>query len=134
MSNVDTHEEAPQPWVPRVIAGGKGPTDTLNWLADYAVGTTFVSRNRNAKEVDLNLYHVIFKSLPSVVLLKWQLPDGKILDYYVDPLRFSKQFEPGTILGVMVEETNEHNQDRPPDVVHDAPTEGEHRVDGDRYE
>lgn len=116
----------------RVLTGGKGPPDepTDDWLSEYSVGTTFVCRHRNSKNVDLNLYHVIFKSLPGVVLLKWELPDGKLMDYYVDPERFSKQMEAPTILGVInieaakadgEEDGNSDRTDRPRDVVLDAP-------------
>lgn len=120
----------------RVLTGGKGPPeppdDGVNWLAEYVVGTTFVARHRNSKEVDFNLYHVLFKSLPGVVLLKWELPDGKMLDYYVDPQRFSKQFVSPVILGVVQleasqEDTNNGNSnrtDRPPDLVLNAPVPG----------
>lgn len=115
----ETQEDAvnrQRKWHPRVITGGKGPPeppdkDGHNWLADLEAGTTFVARSRNSKEVDLNLYHVIFVSLPDVMLLKWVLPDGKVLDYYVDPARFSKQFENHTVLGVMKQETSEEDED-----------------------
>jgi hypothetical protein len=103
----DTEEEMRETKYPRlrVLTGGKGPPTPPdnpegNWLATYEVGTTFVARSINSKEVDYNLYHVLFKNLPEVVLLKWQLPDGKILDYYVDPARFSRKFENQVILGV----------------------------------
>ncbi len=129
MTNTEELEEQEDtrhvPWVPRVIQGGKGPPEppgeTHNWLAEYDIGTTFVCRHRNSKEVDLNLYHVVFKT-PDVVLLAWRLPDGKMLDVYVDPVRFSNQFEKPTILGkqpVAEEENNDDQCDlrRPPDLV-----------------
>lgn len=121
----------------RVLTGGKGPPeppdDGVNWLAEYVVGTTFVARHRSSKEVDLNLYLVVFKSLPGVILLQWQLPDGKVLDYYVDPERFSKQFVSPTILGIVPmreasEEDTDHGNsnrtDRSPDLVLNAPVPG----------
>lgn len=113
----------------RLLQGGKGPSEPPaghNWLADIEPGTTFVCRSKLSKEVDLNLYHVVFRSLPDVVLLAWRLPDGKMLDYYVDPERFSKQFEKVTILGqqpVAIEEDDDGNSNslRPPDLVlHEA--------------
>src|SRR5207248_5201 len=76
------------------------PATGENWLADLEVGTTFVARDKNSKEVDYNHYFVLFKSLPKVVLLKWILPDGKLLDFYVDPERFSKRFADHEVLGV----------------------------------
>jgi len=119
MTNAETEDDPTikqAKWTPRVITGGKGPPDPpdqegSNWLADLETGTTFVTRSRNSKEVDLNLYHVLFKSLPGVVFLKWQLPDGKLLDYYVDPVRFSKMFEKPIILGVIKEEAAEADGD-----------------------
>lgn len=87
----------------RVLTGGKGPPEgpVDNWLAEFEVGTTFVARHRNSNEVDYNLYYVLYKDLPEVILLKWQLPDGKVLDYYVDPVRFSKLFPEKKILSVI---------------------------------
>lgn len=86
----------------RLLTGGKGPPEgpVDNWLAEYEVGTTFVARHKNSNEVDYNLYYVLYKDLPEVVLLKWQLPDGKVLDYYVDPVRFSKVFPEKKILSI----------------------------------
>lgn len=89
----------------RLLTGGKGPPiepplNGPNWLADQEIGTSFVARHQNSKEVDYNQYFVLFKHLPEVVLLKWILPDGKLLDYYVDPERFSKKFQDYVILGV----------------------------------
>jgi hypothetical protein len=43
----------------------------------------------------------VFKWDDEVVLLKWELPDGKILDYYVNPAKFSKKFEDPYVLGVV---------------------------------
>jgi hypothetical protein len=104
MTEPETHqmEHKLTPWVPRVINGGKEPPETEgdNWLAGLSVGTTFVARHQNSKDVDYNLYYVLFTFLPKLVLLKWQLPDGKILDYYVDPERFSRRFPDYVILGV----------------------------------
>lgn len=115
-------------WTPKVIIGGKGPPEPPadNWLGEFEVGTTFVARHRNSKEVDFNLYYVLFK-LPEVVLLKWILPDGKLLDYHVDPVRFSKMFEKAIVLSVIkpqeaavADEEHERNRtDRPSDVVLD---------------
>lgn len=105
----------------RVLTGGKGPPEgpVDNWLAEYEVGTTFVARSRNSKEVDYNLYYVLYKDLPEVMLLKWQLPDGKVLDYYVDPVRFSKLFPERKILGIQKPE--EHQKDA--EVSEDGSTE-----------
>lgn len=108
----------------RLLTGGKGPPDgpVDNWLAEYEEGTTFVARHRNSNEVDYNLYHVLFKSLPKVVLLKWQLPDGKMLDYYVDPVRFSRLFPEHVILGVVKQVTEGDAKQEPQkevEVQHD---------------
>lgn len=87
----------------RLLTGGKGPPEgpVDNWLAEFEVGTTFVARHKNSNEVDYNLYYVLYKDLPEVMLLKWQLPDGKVLDYYVDPVRFSRLFPEKKILSVI---------------------------------
>lgn len=108
--NEDEFKDTKYPHL-RVASGGKGPPEgpVDNWLADFEVGTTFVARQLNSKEVDYNLYYVLYKDLPEVMLLKWQLPDGKVLDYYVDPVRFSKLFSEKKILGVIKPE--EHQQD-----------------------
>jgi len=91
----------------RVLTGGKGPPEpppVNNWLAELAVGTTFVARERTMKQqLDYNLYHVLFKDLPKVMLLTWKLPDGKLLDCYVDPQRFSNRMELGVVLGIETE-------------------------------
>jgi hypothetical protein len=121
----------------RVLTGGKQPPEppAKDWLSDYEVGTAFVCRHNNSKEVDYNHYYVMFKSLPEVVLLKWILPDDKVLDYYVDPKRFSSQFKDPVILGVHKrEETDEQCDPRGQSdmVLHEAvqrsdqlpPTEG----------
>lgn len=96
----------------RVATGGKGPPDgpVDNYLAEFEVGTTFVARQRNS-EVDYNLYYVLYKDLPEVVLLKWQLPDGKVLDYYVDPVRFSRLFTEKKILSVIKPKQEEPQQE-----------------------
>lgn len=88
----------------RVLTGGKGPSEPPkegNWLAELAEGTTFVARDRNTKDVDNNLYHVLFRALPEIMLLKWELPDGKLLDFYVDPERFSNKFVLRKVLGIV---------------------------------
>lgn len=97
----------------RVATGGKGPPEgpVDNWLAEFEVGTTFVARHRNSNEVDYNLYYVLYKDLPEVMLLKWQLPDGKVLDYYVDPVRFSKLFTEKKILSVIHPKQEEPQQE-----------------------
>ena len=109
-------KEKKRSWTPRVITGGKGPTEPpgegINWLAEYDAGTTFVCRHKNSNEVDLNLYHVVYKHLPEVVLLAWRLPDGKMLDVYVDPERFSKNFEKPTILGIQPVANEEDDDDQ----------------------
>lgn len=87
----------------RILTGGKGPPEPPgeNWLAEYESGTTFVSMRINNRDGDYELFHVSFKSLPDVMLLQWQLPDGKIWDRYVDPEVFSKLFKRGVVLGVI---------------------------------
>lgn len=126
----------------RILTGGKGPPELpeKNWLADLVPGTTFVARDRNSKEVDSNLYHVLFISLPEVVLLKWELPDGKLLDYYVDPERFSKRFELRKILGIIKQEhhqdaegvkdgcNEQRDQGGPSNLVLHASVQGEHQL------
>lgn len=104
----------------RVATGGKSPPEgpVNNWLAELEVRTAFVARHRNSNEVDYNQYYVLFKALPEVVLLKWILPDGKLLDYYVDPVRFSKMFPDYVILGIDKEEAQEE-----PEVRTDGGTE-----------
>lgn len=86
----------------RVATGGKGPPDAPveNWLAQLEVRTSFVARQRSSDEVTYNQYYVLYKDLPEVMLLKWILPDGKLLDYYTDPVRFSKKYQDYKILGV----------------------------------
>lgn len=82
----------------KLLQGGKdGPIH--NWLAELQAGDVFAARARASKEVDWNLYRVVFRSLPELVLLEWKFPDGKCLDYYVDPMRFSKVMELGKVLG-----------------------------------
>lgn len=111
----------------RLLQGGKGPPEPpgedVNWLADFDVGTTFTCRDKRSQEVELNLYSVLFKDR-DVIVLAWKLPDGKVLDYPVDPVRFSKKNEHVTILGltpVAREENDERNSLRPPDLVlHEA--------------
>lgn len=100
----------------RVATGGKSPPEgpVDNWLAKLEVRTTFVARHRNSNDVDYNQYYVLYKDLPEVMLLKWILPDGKLLDYYVDPVRFSKMFSEYKILGVEKEPQQEA------EVTHDS--------------
>lgn len=121
----------------RLLQGGKGPPDDPreghNWLAELDVGTTFTCRDKRSQEVDLNLYHVVFKSGEDVILLAWRLPDGKMLDYYVDPKRFSKKNEHLTILGKQPVSNEEHddeqrNQHRPADVLLHETVQREHQV------
>lgn len=103
----------------RVATGGKNPPEgpTNNWLAELEVRTSFVARHRNNNDVDYNQYYILFKSLPEVVLLKWILPDGKLLDYYVDPVRFSKMFPDYVVLGIdKIQEPQEEAE-----VTHDSP-------------
>jgi len=96
----------------RVLTGGgmppegpRKPTDEFNWLAAQEVGTHFWTRHRASKEVDYNEYFIRFMNLPWAVLLEWRLPDGKILNYPVDPQRFSNMFEPPVVLGVEKQES-----------------------------
>lgn len=147
MQEMDEEEELRVTKYPnfRVATGGKGPPDgpVDNWLAEYEVGTTFVARQRNSKEVDYNLYYVLYKDLPEVVLLKWQLPDGKVLDYYVDPVRFSKLFSEKKILSVIKpkeeprkeaevsEDGNSNRTNRPPDLVLHETVSREHQLPED---
>lgn len=119
----DTKEVGNAPKL-RLLQGGKGPSeppgDSHDWLSELDVGTTFTCRSKQSQEVDLNLYHIQFKN-NDVILLVWRLPDGKMLDYYVDPKRFSKKNEHVTILGTQPvadeEQENERNPDRHSDVV-----------------
>lgn len=94
----------------RVATGGKGPPEepSEDWLSAYEVGTTFVSIKRNNRDGDFELFHLLFK-LPDVVLLKWELCDGKLLDKYVAPAVFSRVFKPGVILGVAKLETSKED-------------------------
>lgn len=122
----------------RVATGGKGPPEepTTNWVAEYEVGTTFCTMKRSSQDCDFELFYVLFKSLPEVMLLKWQLCDGKILDKYVDPVTFSKLFKPGVILGVIkpeaskedTEDGNSNRSDRPRDLVLHEAVPGEHQL------
>lgn len=115
MVNVEDTEKPATPWRPRVITGGKGPSEppSKNWLSEFPEGTVFTCRHKNNQDVDLNLYCVLHKR-EDVVLLSWKLPDGKSLDYYVDPVRFSNKFEHVTVLGdiPMAEEQEENNDSR----------------------
>lgn len=81
----------------KLLQGGKD--DPPDWLADLEAGTVFLARARASKEVDWSLYRVVFRALPEAVFLEWKFPDGKCLDYYVDPRRFSRLMELGKILG-----------------------------------
>lgn len=111
-----------------VATGGKGPpeepADAFNWLAELEAGSVFLARARASKEVDYNLYRVVFRSLPEMVFLEWRFPDGKTLDYYVDPVRFSKMMELGKVLGQPpIEEVQEQQQEVTANVI-----------DGDKYD
>jgi hypothetical protein len=118
MTNAEETEEFKETKYPkfRVLTGGKGPPQepTEDWLSELSVGTTFTCRHTNNKDVDLNLYHVVFKD-KDVILLAWRLPDGKTLDYYVDPKRFSQRFEHVTILGLQPVSNEEENDGRQPE-------------------
>lgn len=118
----------------RLLQGGKGPSEPPsegNWLGEMDVGTTFVCRPKKSNSVELNLYSVVFKT-EGVVLLLWKLPDNKVLEWYVDPERFSKEFEKPTILGTTPvaneEEDDERYSRRPKDLDVDATASGEHRL------
>ncbi len=100
MTNVEETEEltVENVFPLRLLQGGKGGPPS-NWLADLKAGDVFVARARASKDVDYNMYRVVFRSLPQMVFLEWKFPDGKTLDYYVDPERFSRIMELGLVLG-----------------------------------
>jgi len=122
-----------------VLTGGKGPPDepSDDWLSVYEVGTTFVSMKKNSQDCDYELFYVLFKSLPDVILLKWQLYDGKVLDKYVEPRVFSKLFKPGVILGITrpseedTEDGNCNRPDRPTNMVLHEAVSGDDSVSQD---
>ncbi len=112
VENINPEKEPiPAGWVPRVIQGGKGPPEppgnNKDWLAELTPGTTFVCR-ANEHYIDYELYHVVFKTL-ECVLLKWELPDGKFWDRFVNTKEFSKRYQDYVILGVGKEEENDGN-------------------------
>ena len=127
----DPNRPIQKPWTPRVIRGGKGPPEPPkdDWLLKLEAGTTFVTRPKSSQEVDLNLYHLLFQG-DGFTLLKWEMPDGKLWDYYVDPVRFSTKFIPGIILGIFKGDPNgdSNRTDRPRDVVLDETMQGEHQL------
>jgi hypothetical protein len=70
-----------------------------DWLSQLEVGTAFVCRDKKKKEVDLQLYIVIYKG-NRMVRLEFHAPDRSIINRYVDPVLFSEQHELFEILGV----------------------------------
>lgn len=129
--NIQAEEKSPEAWTPRVITGGKGPPQppTNDWLKDLSAGTTFVAR-ANENYVDYELYHVVFKTLDAV-LLKWELPDGKYWDRFVNSKEFSRRYRDYIILGVQQQEEengNGNRADRLGDVVLHEAVPGEHQL------
>lgn len=70
-----------------------------DWLSELQPGTTFVCREKGKKEVDLQLYIVVFKG-ERMVFLEYKTPDSSSLKRYVDPKLFSEKHELFEILGV----------------------------------
>lgn len=124
VENINPEKEpVPRGWVPRVITGGKGPTDppseppkSDDWLAELEVGRYFLTRV-NDHTIDFELYYVRHKA-GEWMLLEWNLPDGKIWDRYVNTKRFSALYNEHHLLGYHPEhqhlqiegETNERDR------------------------
>lgn len=114
VEDLEDQEDKPHVgWVPRVLQGGKGPPEPPvdNWVAAYEIGTTFLSRLVQSRDCDYELFRVEFKDLPDVMVLTWELPDGKVLHKYIEPAIFSKMFIRGKILGVVKEPQEEVKED-----------------------
>lgn len=89
---------------PALITGG--PIGPENWLKERAKGNIFLARQKNSKELILNLYMIVEHKTQSSHIV-WNMPDGRVLDIWVPTLEFSRQFDLHEIIAEKVEFTYE---------------------------
>ena len=96
------------PFKPRLITGGKGPTEH-NWLSKLKVGTVFLVKPKSSGGFALGQFHLLHK-LDKACHLMDNLTNSAAsaeTHIWVDPANFSSQFELVTILFEPEEEPNE---------------------------
>lgn len=83
-------EEAVKTFTPRVITGGKGPSDPLGpeWLSALDVHTTFLIQGKKDTNFNLGQATVIYKGARGVLLLI----AGTKEPVWVDPVRFCNNY------------------------------------------
>lgn len=91
LETIDEEEAVKTPFVPRVITGGKGPTDTLgpNWLSSLECNTTFLIQGKKDTNFNLGQASVIYKGTKGVLLL---LTGQNKEPVWVDPVRFCNNY------------------------------------------
>lgn len=102
--NKKTELLLPEPAKLALVTGGKEPPD-INWLSTFNQGDAFLARPRHGPsdprtlqktpntDLDLFEFHVIFKSDKAFRLLCRIKDNEDSKNSWVDPLRFSRDFE-----------------------------------------
>jgi len=115
MSNVEELEDqADQPhvgWLPKVITGGKGPSEPSdNWLSSLAKGAVFSCKLRG-NDVDCEVYGISFKHAKTIILFN-ALGTGPVRA--VDPVEFCRRYKKYEILEVGGELPEENDNGNSP--------------------
>ena len=124
LETIKEEETEKTPFVPRVIQGGKGPSDPLgpDWLSALDIGTTFLIQNKKDTAFTLGQATVVYKGFKGVLLLMASQQEP----IWVDPIRFCNNFRWYETIQTAEEaktekEMNDHvNRTNPPFEVADT--------------
>lgn len=91
LETINEEEVIKTPFVPKVIQGGKGPSDPLgpDWLSSLEVNTTFLIQGKKDSNFTLGQATVIYKGSRGVLLL---IANQAKEPVWVDPVRFCANY------------------------------------------
>jgi len=96
LEEIEEEERVKAPFIPRIITGGKDPTDPNdpNWLSSLDQYTSFLVQNKKDTQFALGEFRVIYKSIKSILVLSSNMKEP----IWVDPIRFCRDFRLHEIL------------------------------------
>lgn len=88
----EEEERKTSPFVPKVIQGGKGPSDPSGpeWLGELSTHTTFLANKRNDSGFTLGQFTIAFKTNNNKSVLLYV--EGQDKPVWVNPTRFCRDF------------------------------------------